>query len=547
MELKGINLHNIREEITTDPKEKPPIVIFKKYIDEGNTTAALRIKKDNQFVDGFCEEIARWDKEQALRLIDVDQIILILGDKERALLFPMTFDVAKNKIITNENFALQFLFHLDTYYQESWVEKIVIDVVKKYFTSAEAFVNTLEKDGPVWKEEAWVATAYAEAQAVYRKGGGLLEADPYEDHPAVLGANEMRMSSVLVELMLGKADEKKLNEFGMNQENIRDFFLEVNKKVETMCKQFVESVRLDARIKEEDKKILLEAETLSGKIKPLVENVRAFIARYFAQSSHGNSEELLKINIRQIESMLSVGFTHCTEVLWCDIPLYDKLYEEFDMLRKNERYPLEVYIGRDGVFAWIGRRAQDVARRRNMGREQRKKLKENGERFEIHPKYIVYPTYFNINLSAKVRREFLEQEGVIADADPLFYDTGFVGSVPEQMMRILGFTSEDIEQRIRLLYTADGYEHRRAKLIPKSFYYEAIDSIEARPMLEKRSVGLVKDKNTGKIRHVAEPTSPEQQFYFMMIKQAISRHYYARELLSEGPSKIKNDEPSTLE
>ena len=47
MELKGINLHNIREEITTDPKEKPPIVIFKKYIDEGNTTAALRIKKDN--------------------------------------------------------------------------------------------------------------------------------------------------------------------------------------------------------------------------------------------------------------------------------------------------------------------------------------------------------------------------------------------------------------------------------------------------------------------------------------------------------------------
>ncbi len=233
--------------------------------------------------------------------------------------------------------------------------------------------------------------------------------------------------------------------------------------------------------------------------------------------------------IGDIDRIVVEGFNRYAKIYEVDVPLYDKLYEEFDNLRETGRYPLEVFLGRDGIYAWIGRRAQDVARRRKLGLDGRKKLKEKGEVIEISPRYIVYHRYFRDNLNYETKRQLLEQEGISPSADPLFYDTGYTGTIPEQIMKIMDFDQEDVEKRIRLLSAPS--PHRRVKGIPENAREEIIEYIEHNAKLEECAEGLIVDKQTGKIRHIARPTSPEEQFYFSMVKQAIARHYWVKEHL----------------
>lgn len=203
-------------------------------------------------------------------------------------------------------------------------------------------------------------------------------------------------------------------------------------------------------------------------------------------------------------------------------------------MRETGRYPLEVYLGRDGIYAYIGRRSEDVARRRKMGLEGRKQQREAGEILEINPQYTVYPRYFRDRLNYETKRQFLEQEGISPDADPLFYDTGYTGTIPEQIMRVMGFDEEDIEQRIRLLSAPSA--HRRVKGIPENARNKIVEYIEHNAKTEDTAEGLTIDEETGKIRHIAQPTTPEEQFYFMMVKQAIERHYWLQEQLHHEPS-----------
>jgi hypothetical protein len=162
---------------------------------------------------------------------------------------------------------------------------------------------------------------------------------------------------------------------------------------------------------------------------------------------------------------------------------------------------------------------------------ERKKKKQSGEILEINPKYVVYPRYFRDNISPEVKKQFLEQESISPDTDPLFYDTGYTGTIPEQMMRIMGFREHDIEKRIRLLSAPSA--HRRVKGISENARSEVIEYIEHNAKTEEPAEGLVVDEKTGKIKHIARPTDPREQLYFAMIKQAIVRHYWVQERLKE--------------
>jgi len=175
-----------------------------------------------------------------------------------------------------------------------------------------------------------------------------------------------------------------------------------------------------------------------------------------------------------------------------------------------------------------------VARRRKLGLEGRKQAKEAGEVIEIQPKYLIYPRYFRDSINYETKREFLEQEGISPDADPMFYDTGYTGTIPEQIMRVMDFENEEIERRIRLLSAP--VVHRRVKGIPENARAEIIEYIEHNAKTENTAVGLIKDPETGKIRPIAEPTAPDEQFFFMMVKQAVGRHYWLKEQLHHEPS-----------
>ena len=91
----------------------------------------------------------------------------------------------------------------------------------------------------------------------------------------------------------------------------------------------------------------------------------------------------------------------------------------------------------------------------------------------------------------------------------------------------MNFDEEEIEKRIRLLSAP--VEHRRVRGINENARDEIIESIEHNAKLENTATGLYFDDKIDKIKHVAEPTTPEEQFEFMMIKQAIVRHYWLKE------------------
>ncbi len=481
------------------------------------------------------------------------KFVKYLNDEEFIQRFPKTAAKAREAILSNLNSDLDladyFLENLDNYYKEPWAIEGLNSAIS-HFSVAKKLISAVEKGEMVWTKESYIAEIlenakssiqqhqeqFGDEESYGREDEGFSESDPYENHPWLFTGQQIKISSALSELLSGKIDEARLQELGINNAEVAPLLAEVNEKINTAYQNFLEQVRSNPNIKEEDKQSLLNPESSSVRMTPLLDNVRAFVARYFVQSVEGDVTRLSEIGnlTNDLDRIIAEGFKRYIKIHEVDVPLYDKLYEEFDNLRETGRYPLEVFLGRDGIYAWIGRRAQDVARRRKMGLEGRKKLKEMGEVIEIHPQYTVYPRYFRDNLNYETKRQFLEQEGISPDADPLFYDTGYTGTIPEQIMKVMDFEDEDIEKRIRLLSAPS--VHRRVKGISENARSEIIEYIEHNAKLEETAEGLIIDEKTGKIRHIARPTNPEEQFYFMMVKQAVERHYWLQEKLHHEPS-----------
>jgi hypothetical protein len=127
---------------------------------------------------------------------------------------------------------------------------------------------------------------------------------------------------------------------------------------------------------------------------------------------------------------------------------------------------------------------------------------------------------------------YLQQQEIALATDPIFYDTGYTGTIPVQIMKILEFSHEEIEERIRLL--SANQDNRRVRGISENARGEIIEKIEHNAKTERTAIGIIKDEKTGIMKHVARPTSPSEQFCFAMIKQALVRHYFVREKLNRA-------------
>lgn len=447
-------------------------------------------------------------------------------------------------------------------YSSPWIQEGMRLAVSHY-SVAEKFINEVKTKNQIWWNYPWVADVLAEAEDFVgqydqnedNESEGFRESDPFKNHPWLFDNRQAKISSGLSRLMRGKSSMQSLESLGM----IPEYLLVILEEIESEIRVFVSPKSMvkyldRLNIGKEDKDALLNPDALKVKMTPLLENIRPLVARFLVQHYEGdlqrmneelgdkswmeemvdNGETNREKFLVELRKVINEGLVRFMKVLEIDIPLYDKLYEEFDNLRETGRYPLEVFLGRDGIYAWIGRRTQDVARRRKMGPEGRKKMRESGEIIEINPQYTVYPRYFRDNLDYATKRQFLEQEGISPNADPLFYDTGYTGTIPEQIMRIMEFDEEEIEKRIRLLSAPS--VHRRVKGISENARHDIIEYIEHNAKTEETAEGLIFDEKTGKIRHIAKPTSPEEQFYFMMVKQAIARHYWLQEQLHHEPS-----------
>ncbi len=517
------------------------------------------IERINNSINGAHELVRELDRTKAASLTSNAGVDLIAGlgtnaEKVLPLTFAKSREIISSKLAEDFDLANYFFENLSAYYTEPWAGVNITKAVEHFFVASH-FLAEAGKKSTVWRNEPWVAGVSLIAKSTVGKyyakledktdsvdyGGrsyneGFTDSDPYENHPWRFTAEQARLSTTIARAIHGDASAlAELGQSGFDVEKYGQLLPQINLQIATAYEQFLITISSNPRIRDDDKKALLHPQESEIKMTALVDNVRFFVARYLVQSISGDinlSPQFTELQ-KNIDDMLSEGFHLFASTLDLEIPLYDKLYKEFDEFRETGRRPLEVYLGRDGIYAHIGRRAQDVARRRKMGLEGRRKLRETGEIIEIHPQYTVYPSYFRDNLSHETKRQFLTQESISHDTDPFFYDTGYTGTIPEDIMRTMGFDADEIEKRIRLLSAPNA--NLRVKGLQENAQIE-VEIIENNAKTEHSAEGLILDKVTGKIRHIARPTSPREQFNFMMIKQAISRHYWLQEQLYHEPS-----------
>lgn len=219
-----------------------------------------------------------------------------------------------------------------------------------------------------------------------------------------------------------------------------------------------------------------------------------------------------------------------------DIPAYTILYREFDEMRRNGEHPLEVYLGRDGIYAYYGRLAQNAARGDNDPVLGEFPLDQAQLVLRPDPRYIVYSRGVKDN-SDKGKKLLYVKQFIDADSEPHFYDTGYSGSIPEDIMKILGFKPDEIDSRIHLLSTHDN--KRRLRGLPNNI---DIGIIEDHPKDEEPANGLVEDGET--IKHVTKPTTLEEQFRFMVVRDVLIRHFWLKEY-SEISSQMAHEAITT--
>ena len=150
---------------------------------------------------------------------------------------------------------------------------------------------------------------------------------------------------------------------------------------------------------------------------------------------------------------------------------------------------------------------------------------------KIKPRYLVYPRYFRDNLSYQTKRKYLEQANVSPNNDTYFYDTGFLGSIPEEIMRVMDFPPEEIDQRIKMFYVENRSPQRRIKKLNENIPKYMVEGVlENHPQTEESAKGVFID-DKGTLHHMASPSDPEDQFYSLILREAVVRHYWLKEKL----------------
>lgn len=211
-----------------------------------------------------------------------------------------------------------------------------------------------------------------------------------------------------------------------------------------------------------------------------------------------------------------------TETLDTDVPYYDKLFAEWDAKRLGQKDFQEVFIGRDGVYAYIGRRAQIQARRRFLG------LKSDDYELKM-PTYLVYPRAFLGYLSNDSKLVYLKHN-IPNPESAHYFDTGFTGTIPQDIMRVLGVSEADWDRHIRLL-SANNRKRMVLRLKGDNDQrYDLVHYVESNAKNEKSASGLFRDTD-GTLKPYAQPNSSEERLSYALVQQALHRHYYTKELI----------------
>lgn len=470
-------------------------------------------------------------------------------------MFPETTENLRQWLLQNlernshvaHGFAYVAVRNLDTYGDDPFVAACMEKAVTHYAAANKLFIGT----GIFFK--GYQPSVEKKARETLRGRDTLIkEVDPYEESPLRFGPKEAQTASLIANLLAGEPlPENVLHDKEGNPitnrvtydesalETVKPFLETVSEKIDHAYSRFLENVEKDTHLREHDKVSLLTPDKSPVRMTPLLKTVRNLVARYLVQEAHlqlpsfSNLRHHERDIVREIDDVIRVGFEKFLQVHEVDIPLYDKLYEECATRREEEEdEPLHVYLGRDGIYSFYGDRALTVAYLRTLGREERERRKESGE--VPYLEYLVYPRYYRDHSDEEALLSFLKEMEISEERNPFLIDTGLTGTIAKRIMRVLEFDEEKAEKRIRLLST--DRDDFRVEGIDEDLREIVVTFIEGNAKEEHTAEALFRDKKTGKLRHIAMPTSATEQFHFMMVRQAITRHYWLKTMLEEQES-----------
>jgi hypothetical protein len=247
---------------------------------------------------------------------------------------------------------------------------------------------------------------------------------------------------------------------------------------------------------------------------------RRLIADFLALCEQQNTE----ITPDGLAAAISKANESFLQVLKVDVPYYDRLFTEWDAKRIGQQEFQEVFLGRDGVYAYIGRRAQILARHRRL---RLSGVEPMGQQLDL-PTYLVYMRGFRDGTERTAKSVYLSQH--LNPQAAHYYDTGYTGTLPEDIMRVLGIPAAEMDKKIRLLsavkrnHTVLGLKgnHSERDQIVNTIEYNAKD--------EDSAEGLYQTADSDELQPYAAPTSPAERLQFRLIQMALHRHYYTQEL-----------------
>lgn len=331
---------------------------------------------------------------------------------------------------------------------------------------------------------------------------GVLSYDPYIDNPSRMSSEDRKTAADFFDLMRENATETR----------------EVVDIIDSNLTNFIADFTSLPKIPRIDKADVSNKLGRGYGLHNFRDSILQLIARYIVLAKKTGG-----VTSQGLQEVLRNGFYAYAKTYDSDIPYYNQTYKEFDNIREKEKAPQEVYLGRDGMYAYIGRKAMDVSKRRALSAKKRVAAERDGVKTDISPKYLVYPRFYRDQLATETKAAYLSSQGITPKSNPVFFDTGFRGTVPEQILSILGFKKKEADKRIKLLSAE--IEARRIKGISETERENIVTKIEYNMKPEEPASGIMQTEG-GRLVPVAKPTSPEEQFIFSMVRLALVRHYW---------------------
>jgi hypothetical protein len=364
---------------------------------------------------------------------------------------------------------------------------------------------------------AFIATANPELS-------GIREDDPFHETSSTVDRmvsadphKEVGRRAAEITSLLRAADKQLLNPTDEHQASVEPEYLELAQEISRSFSGLTRDLTI--RYGEDYAERLLTKSGGAGDGKAMY---RRLVADYLALREHGGGS----VSQTELSSVLHNANQSFMQVLDVDTKYYDRLFLEWDAKRIGEREFQEVFLGRDGVYAYIGRRAQLLARRKTFGLISQ----PSGDMPLDMPLYLVYPRKFRDNLPHEVKSAYLHSH-IDNPRAAHYYDTGFIGTIPEDIMRVLGLPSEDWEPRIRLLSAT---KRDRTVIGLKGTQGErdqVVGMVEHNVKDEDTAKGLYRsDQDGGRLLPYARPNSAEQRLAFRFTQMALHRHYLTQEL-----------------